>query len=734
MKTIYSYYLIVSLIIGLSSCTDPVVPINMEAIAGLNTILDYTSSSDGVIAYSVSGNQKITDKEYKTFAYIKGINYYTKAEFDITSKNVNNMDSNIAFTTINNVQYIFFLRNGEINYSKFTQGLATPKPLNTNIKLKSFKIQGNVLAFTTFVYPEFGDDISKTVNKDAEVSNRKYQIYEKLIFRFWNSWSQNKVEQLFTATLKVDGENILFDKSPVNRFNNNNHNINQGVIYLPQFAMADFYDIRPDGKEVVFTVVEDNLADLSDANDEHAKRFNTWQTYIVDITDNTSNTKRELISNFLNTTTSYPKYSPNGQMIMFLTGQTPDSINDVMYFKLYENKSLRSVKILDRQIINFNWFDDYSIYFAVHDNGHSKLGFLRLDFPDQDPVITSTKADDNLSNHGINIRITNTLDIVCLRSSYKKTPELYSFSFDFYNNGSEVVYTKLTSVGDESFNSRLNDFESYTFKNNLQKDIQAFILKPVNFDAKATYPLALLIHGGPQSAHTNQFTNLVLNPSLVAKDKYVVLLINPTGSVGFGKTFSDSVNGDWGGQVYEDLISGVKSMQSISYVDYNHKCVMGISFGGYMTNYIRGKIKEKGEISFNCYGTIDGIFDFRMSAYSVDVPWLMLSSLCPKDKPFCRPYDNDPAIISAFNKFSPEQFVSKWDKAAHLVVHGQNDYRLPWNEGNALFTALQMNGIPSKYLFFYKETHVPTGIPNVIKFDNVVDDFLATYIKKDLTE
>ena len=108
---------------------------------------------------------------------------------------------------------------------------------------------------------------------------------------------------------------------------------------------------------------------------------------------------------------------------------------------------------------------------------------------------------------------------------------------------------------------------------------------------------------------------------------------------------------------------------------------------------------------------------------NTDELWFNIAEFCPptalnKCKPYLKEY------AEGFSKFSPENHLSKWDDAPHLVVHGKNDFRLSWSEGNGLFTFLKMKNIPSQYLFLYEEGHSVTKNENRIFWSKTVNEFL----------
>jgi dipeptidyl aminopeptidase/acylaminoacyl peptidase len=114
--------------------------------------------------------------------------------------------------------------------------------------------------------------------------------------------------------------------------------------------------------------------------------------------------------------------------------------------------------------------------------------------------------------------------------------------------------------------------------------MQMWIIKPPKFDASKKWPVAYLVHGGPQGAWEDSWS-FRWNPMLWAAQGYVVVLPNPRGSTGFGQKFCDDISGDWGGKCYRDLMAGADYVEKLPYVDKDRIGAAGASFGGYMMNW-----------------------------------------------------------------------------------------------------------------------------------------------------
>jgi dipeptidyl aminopeptidase/acylaminoacyl peptidase len=264
-------------------------------------------------------------------------------------------------------------------------------------------------------------------------------------------------------------------------------------------------------------------------------------------------------------------------------------------------------------------------------------------------------------------------------------------------------YSELSKGNDDLTHSlELPAMESFKFPGAGGTSVQGFIIRPPNFDPQKKYPLKFLIHGGPQGAWGDAWSYR-WNPELFAANGYVVIMINPRGSTGYGQAFIDGVNGDWGGKPYLDLMKGLDYAEAhYPFIDKERECALGASYGGFMANWILTHSNR-----FKCIVTHDGMYNPQSAYGSTEEMWF-------NEWEFRRVSDKEPgqpwryASLSAaqdpFRKWSPMLNI-KNAKTPTLVIHSQRDYRLDVSEGFQLFTALQRLNVPSKMLYFPDEGH-----------------------------
>jgi dipeptidyl aminopeptidase/acylaminoacyl peptidase len=260
----------------------------------------------------------------------------------------------------------------------------------------------------------------------------------------------------------------------------------------------------------------------------------------------------------------------------------------------------------------------------------------------------------------------------------------------------------------------MNPAEEFWFEGGAKDKVHGFLLKPPAFDAAKKYPLLLLIHGGPHGPWMDEF-HYRWNAEMFAAPGYIVVMINFHASGGYGQAFSDAIVGDWGGKPYEDIMKGLAYVQTTyPFIDKTKTAAAGASYGGYMINWIEGHTD-----AFKCLISHDGVFDLRSMWGSTEELWF------PEWEQQGTPWTNP----DQYTKWSPSYFVKNF-KTPMLVIHSQNDLRLPVEQGIQLFSSLQRMKVPSKFLYFTDEDHFVTKPQNAELWWKTMLDWLEPYLKK----
>jgi dipeptidyl aminopeptidase/acylaminoacyl peptidase len=261
--------------------------------------------------------------------------------------------------------------------------------------------------------------------------------------------------------------------------------------------------------------------------------------------------------------------------------------------------------------------------------------------------------------------------------------------------------------------ARMGEPEQFHFEGAGGDTVYGWVIKPADFQPGKRYPIAFLIHGGPQGSFDNHF-HYRWNAEVYAGAGYGVVMIDFHGSTGYGQAFTDSISKDWGGKPLQDLQLGLAAaLARYPWLDGDRACALGASYGGFMTNWIAGNWPDR----FRCLVTHDGTFDQRMMYYATEELWF-------PEWEMGGPYFQSPEL---YEKFNPARFVDRW-RTPTLVVHGSLDYRIPITQGLGAFTALQRRGIASEFLNFSEENHWVVKPADSLLWHQTVLSWLARWL------
>ncbi len=543
---------------------------------------------------------------------------------------------------------------------------------------------GRSIVFTSFVYPDCpaispadggaGDRCNAEKDKAAAASPVKAQIWTHLLYRHWNHYTGDKRSHLFLLSV-ADG--AVRDLTPGETQD------------VPPFSLEGGgcgCAFSPDSKELAFTENPDPVPALSTSP----------RIYTLDLTNSAARPVQISTSaggNF------NPAYSPDSKYLAWRSQLRPGYESDKFRLVLYDRQT-KAIKDLlpkfDRWVDEFAWGpDSREIYFAAGDKGAEPVFRVALDGK------SSLLLDDGeLSG----LHPLAGQSIVADRMTVEAPGEVGVVTYTLPPAdctggdcpGSGAGWKPVTHLNDTLL-AQLNlpRMQSFWFTAADGTKLQGFVLPPPGFDSNKKYPVKFLIHGGPQGAW-DQSWSYRWNPELFAANGYVVVMVNPRGSTGYGQAVVDGVNGDWGGKPFTDLMAGLDyAEQHYPFLDKNRECALGASYGGYMANWVLGHTNR-----FRCIVSHDGMFNPESAFGSTEELWFNTWEF--KGHPW--DYYGKPESENPFRKWAPSLSAKNF-KTPTLVVHGQLDYRLDLSEGLQLFTTLQLLGVPSKMLYFPDEGH-----------------------------
>ena len=386
-----------------------------------------------------------------------------------------------------------------------------------------------------------------------------------------------------------------------------------------------------------------------------------------------------------------------------------------------------------------NWVDEFAwepdsraLYFVSADKGEAPLFYVSPTLPSY----MTPEHQVDLSAEFSDLHI-NADGIVATRVSVDSPSEVYSIGYrmdpatarqdmpDF-----KPFLQQVTHLNDALL-ARLDlpKMESFWFTAADKTKLEGFIIRPPGFDAAKKYPVKFLIHGGPQGNWGDDWSYR-WNAELFAANGYVVIMINPRGSTGYGQAIVDGVNGDWGGKPFTDLMTGLDyAEQHYPFIDKDRECALGASYGGYMANWVLGHTNR-----FKCIVSHDGMFNAESAFGTTEEDWFNIWEFRFPNTQGGHPWDyyGKPDAEDPYRKWSPSLYAKNF-KTPTLVVHGQLDYRLDVSEGFQLFDTLQLLGVPSKMLYFPDEGHWVLKPQNSQLWWKTVNDWVDEWTGKAAT-
>jgi dipeptidyl aminopeptidase/acylaminoacyl peptidase len=399
-----------------------------------------------------------------------------------------------------------------------------------------------------------------------------------------------------------------------------------------------------------------------------------------------------------------PVFSPDGKTLAYLAMSRPGFESDRFRIVLKpwpEGGARVLTEDWDRSPGSLTWAPNSRMIYTVAANvGQRSLFSIDAESGE----VRTLVQDGSLSSPGV------AGDRIIFGKNHLQSPvELYSVNPD--GSGEEPI-TRINA--DRVAAARMGEAEQFSFKGWNDENVHVYIVKPVDFDPDKKYPVAFLIHGGPQGSFGNNF-HYRWNPQAYTGAGYAAVMVDFHGSVGYGQAFTDSIRGDWGGKPLMDLVKGLDAtLKRYPWMDGERVAALGASFGGYMVNWIAGKWPNR----FRCLVNHDGNLDERFAYYATEELWF------PEWEHGGPAYENP----LGYEKHNPVNFVPNW-KTPMLVIQGALDYRIVDAQGIATFTALQRRGIPSKFLYFPDENHWVLSPANSILWHETVIDWIDQWTK-----
>lgn len=509
----------------------------------------------------------------------------------------------------------------------------------------------------SFTHPVKLDQL--VTEKHSDLPGANARAYDDLLIRHWDQWNDGTYSHLFVQAAGR-GQKAL-DLMPSEK------------VHTPLMPFGGAEQIRwsPDGKELCYTA-------RRVPNPEASTDSALW---VVPVGGGEHRNLTEGMPGY----DQDPRYSPDGRFIAFSSMARPGFEADRVRLMIHDRNSGENRELLpnfDASPHDVIWAADSSrLFFTVDVEGATQIYTTTL----QDPkAVAVTSGRHRLGA----IQVTPDAKMIyATMTTTERAAEIVRV---------DVATGQIAAVTDTNAEAYagmdLPQVDAEWFDTTDGKKVHAWIVKPPNFDPSKQYPMLLYCQGGPQSM-VGQWFSYRWNFHLMAAKGYIVAAVNRRGLPGFGQEWNDQISRDWGGQAMRDLLAVTDAMTKRAYVDEARVAAVGASFGGYSVYWLMGNGGDR----FACMISHCGVFNLESMYLATEelffVNWDMGG-----------PYWISPEVAAGYKKFSPNQYVQNW-RTPLLVIHGERDYRVPFDQGLQAFTAAQIQGVTSRILVFPDEGH-----------------------------
>jgi len=557
------------------------------------------------------------------------------------------------------------------------------------VGVESFRVspKGDRLAMSFEVFRDCADLACTKKRLDDKAKNKATgMVFNEMFVRHWDTWADGRRNVLYSAPIESSGKAgaaVSLSGSL------------DGDVHSKPFGDNADYQFSPDGQKVVFSA-------------RVAGKAESWSTNfdVYEVPAAGGAAPRNLTGENP-AWDAKPSFSPDGKTLAYLMMKRPGFEADRFHMVLMDVASGRKRVLAqdwDRSVADYKWRADGKALLANADD----IGNHRLFSLD----VASGKVSA-LSGKGyigeFDVRNDTVLATLATLGGGAQLVRLKT-------EGAEQKPAQLTWANAERLKDvKMGEYEQFSFKGANGETVYGHVMKPWNYVPGKKYPLAFLVHGGPQGSFGNSWSYR-WNPQVYAGAGYATVFIDFHGSTGYGQAFTDSISGDWGGKPLEDLQKGMAAaVAKYDFLDGKNACALGASYGGFMMNWIAGNWSD----GFKCIVNHDGIFDQRGMAYATEELWFT-------------EWDNGGTYYAnpqGYEKHNPVHHVTKW-KTPMLVIQGDLDYRVPTTQALGTFAALQRQGIKSKLLVFPDENHWVLKPANSIMWHHNVIGWLDDHLKK----
>ena len=547
---------------------------------------------------------------------------------------------------------------------------------------------GRQVAFHAEVFPDCGADLDCTKQRlDArEADPASGVVYDRMFVRHWDAWDDGRLNRVFVADLPAGtgdaAEPVLLAPE-----------LHANVPSRP-FGGSEEYTWSPDGQSVVLS------ARLATPEEPWSTNFDLYRVPVdggaaVNLTQDNPAWDTGAV------------FSPDGGTLYYRAMKRPGFEADrfgIMALDLASGERREVAPDWDRSADSITVSaDGETLYVTAQDTGEHPLFAVHAGSGGVTKIIGGGSVGSVQLQGGT---------LAFTRNSLHSGDQVFVGGI-----GGAPERAITPSAGEMLPGVRFGEYEQFQFKGWNDGTVHGYVLKPWNYEEGKRYPVAFLIHGGPQGSFGNGWSYR-WNPQTYAGQGYAVVMIDFHGSVGYGQEFTDAISQHWGDRPLEDLQKGWRAAQRrYGFLDGANACALGASYGGYMVNWIAGNWHTPSSGAWKCLVNHDGVFDTRMMGFATEELWFT-------------EWENGGTpwqVPENYERFNPVHHVGEW-RVPMLVIHGEKDFRIPVSQGLAAFTALQRQGIESKFLYFPDENHWVLQPHNSLLWHRTVNDWLRQHL------